>query len=112
MWHDPLHNHDFIDSMITLAQGDELSAHPSVLPESDAGSNTVETVARSRVRLVEILRACRNEVSVACFHSDHFDVSTRCSGGSYRMRPCTSRRHRLHPCFDAKTFQTRSCTRH
>jgi hypothetical protein len=67
MWHDPLHNHDFIDSMIALAQGSELSAHPVVLPDTDAGSNTVETVARSRVRLVEILRACRNEVGIRSF---------------------------------------------
>ena len=62
-WHDPIHNAEFVSEMIAAASGGEkLSEHPSVLPLCDGGSNTTTTVAHSRARLLEILKACQAEV--------------------------------------------------
>jgi hypothetical protein len=65
VWSDPIHSLPFVDDMISMVSSNVdagLSPHPDVLPESDTGSNNRATVLKSRARLLDILRACRNEV--------------------------------------------------
>lgn len=69
VWSDPIHSQPFVDDMISMVSSNVdagLSPHPDVLPESDTGSNNRATVLKSRARLLDILRACRNEVSFHC----------------------------------------------
>ncbi len=70
VWTDSLHNTAFVDDMIGMVMATRdagLSAHPEVLPPTDGGSNTQDTVHKSRARLLDILRACRSEVHPVCF---------------------------------------------
>ena len=63
VWAEPLYDPAFVTDMLNdLKSPDCLSAHPEDLPPTDAGSNTLSTVRKSRARMQGLLQTYSTEL--------------------------------------------------